>query len=177
MRRRVLRSMGTGRPSRVFPEGGSPLPSMGDRCRSGGSGHARAVRVSRRPTARPPYPTRRGVRQADARPPSRRAPDDPTSSRPWSTRPGELNALEAGRLPRRILAGKRWSETPGRVSRGDEPVRLAPGPVRLLPRRRHPERPSQDMNGGKRGSRLQAEHRGDRRVGRCKDQPRQNDPK
>jgi hypothetical protein len=41
MRRRVLRSMGTGRPSRVFPGGGSPLPSMGDRCRSGGSGHAR----------------------------------------------------------------------------------------------------------------------------------------
>jgi hypothetical protein len=40
MRRRVLRSMGTGRPSRVFPGGGSPLPSMGDRCRSGGSGHA-----------------------------------------------------------------------------------------------------------------------------------------
>jgi hypothetical protein len=43
MRRRVLRSMGTGRPSRVFPGGGTPLPSMGDRCRSGESGHARAV--------------------------------------------------------------------------------------------------------------------------------------
>jgi hypothetical protein len=37
MRRRVLRSMGTGRPSRVFPRGGSPLPSLGGRCRSGGS--------------------------------------------------------------------------------------------------------------------------------------------
>ena len=54
---RVLRGMSTGRPSRVFPRGGSPLPSMGDRCRRGGAGTPRAVRVSRRPAARTPYPT------------------------------------------------------------------------------------------------------------------------
>ena len=50
--------MSTGRPSRVFPGKGSPLPSMGDRCRSGGSGHARAVPgCHHRPAALPAYPT------------------------------------------------------------------------------------------------------------------------
>ena len=52
MRRRVLRSMGTGRPSLVFPGGGSPLPSMGDRCRSGGA--ARPCRSGVSPSPRRP---------------------------------------------------------------------------------------------------------------------------
>ena len=136
MRGRVLRSMGTGRPSRVFPGGGSPLPSMGDRCRSGGSGHARAERGVTSPHRPAPF-TRRAEEYA-RRTRGPRAVVLPTTRLPHAlgVPAGQTECPKGGRLPPSCFPGSRARN----ARRTERRTRGAKAPSESVTPPRHPGR-------------------------------------
>jgi hypothetical protein len=137
------------------PGGGSPLPSVGDRCRSGGSGHARAVWGVTRPAALAHLPDDGPVMPSEIS--KRGAHPCPEGNCGGNTRPaaGSERTLMGPAAQRSRRPQKRLSPHAGPSAETNERARgwkvgLRPGGSKKRPQ------------GGKRGSRFQAEHAADR---------------